>query len=137
NRFRRGLSRPDGSSWKTAAAYVKQTQKSRNAPTAMRADMNGTFSHAALFGTGVRTHAYSSLRPPNRIAKSSSDTGRNPAVVSASRFTIGDHRASVSSIIPAMAGPVTARPDQKSRLTRYIDQTCAESAEVTPSANET
>ena len=39
-------------------------------------------------------------------------------MVTAMRRTLGDQRASVSCIMPAMAGPVTASPDQNTRLTR-------------------
>ena len=46
------------------------------------------------------------------------DTGKKPAVVRASRLTEGDQRASVICIMPARAGPVMAKLDQKSRLTR-------------------
>jgi hypothetical protein len=34
------------------------------------------------------------------------------------RRTLGDQRASVSCIIAAIAGPVTASPDQKTRFAR-------------------
>src|SRR5262245_32601145 len=71
------------------------------------------------------------------ITNSTKDTGRNPAVVSAIRRTFGDQRASVSCIIPAMAGPVTASPDQNTRFTRYIDQAWRASADSTPSTNAT
>jgi hypothetical protein len=39
-------------------------------------------------------------------------------VVRAIRFTVGDQRASISSMIPAIAGPVAAKPVQKRRLIR-------------------
>src|SRR5207247_9534470 len=53
-------------------------------------------------------------------------------VVSESGRTLGDQRAAVSCMSPAMAGPVTARPDQKTRLTRYIAHARGASAEVAP-----
>src|SRR5262245_3866784 len=44
------------------------------------------------------------------------------AVVMAMRRRRPPHRPSVTSIIPATAGPVAARPDQKTRFTRKIAQ---------------
>ena len=50
--------------------------------------------------------------------KSTKETGRKAPVLSATRFTEGDQRASVSCIMAASAGPVMARLDQNRRLTR-------------------
>ena len=57
-------------------------------------------------------------RPANSTTSSTNDTGRKPTVVTAMRRTLGDQRASVSCIMAAMAGPVTASADQKTRFTR-------------------
>ena len=52
------------------------------------------------------------------------DTGMNATVVVAIRRSRTAHRASVSSKIPAMAGPAADSPDQNSRFTRKTAQAC-------------
>jgi hypothetical protein len=92
--------------------------KSAAASAAVRRKKNGVFSQAALTGIGLSTHGYSTSRPKNSTSRSTKATGRKPTVVTARRRTLGDQRASVSCIIAATAGPVTASPDQNTRFTR-------------------
>ena len=79
---------------------------------------NGTFSQAAFTGTGVVTHGIERGAPGEEHQEQDEGDGQEAAVVSAIRRTVGDQRASVSCIMPAMAGPVTASADQNTRLTR-------------------
>ena len=97
-------------------AYTTST--STPAQANVRSQKNGVLSQAALTGTGVVTHCHRTARPKKSTTRSASETGRNPAVVSARRRTVGDQRASVSCIIAAMAGPVAASPDQNTTFTR-------------------
>ena len=55
------------------------------------------------------------------LVEADSDTGHvvwKDSTDSLKEVTLGDHRAWVSCIMAAMAGPVTASPDQNTRFTR-------------------
>jgi hypothetical protein len=109
---------PGAGSRRSARTKAKHVRNSAAASTTVRPQKKGVLSQNSLTGMGVRTQPYRVARPAKRIRSRTKATGRNPAVVSAIRRTAGDQRASVSCIMPAMAGPVAARPDQNTTFTR-------------------
>jgi len=82
-------------------------------------------SHAALAGRGVITQGYRLDSPAISTRNSPNETGMNATVVVAIRRRRAAHFASVSSNMPAIAGPDAASPDQKSRFTRNTAHTRA------------